>query len=70
MKPLERTLIAIPRVSNVSSTAGHGYVNFEIEFEGGATEQDLATVSQRVKEFVLDPQVVVTARTVFLASPP
>jgi len=69
LNPLERTLVALPRVSNVRSVAGHGYVNLEIEFEGGATEPDLATVSNRIDGLVLDSKVVVTSRTVLLASP-
>lgn len=67
--PLERILVALPRVSEVTSTTGHGSVNVEIQFEGGATEQDLATVSKRIEELVLDSEVEVTSRTTLLRSP-
>ena len=67
--PLERVLIALPRVAEVTSTTDHRSVNVEIQFEGGATEQDLATVSQRIEELVLDGEVRVTSRTAVLTSP-
>lgn len=43
--PVERVLFALPRGSKVTSTAGHGFVNVEIEFEGrcfraGSRERD------------------------------
>lgn len=61
--PLERILAALPRVSKITSTTGHGVVNVEIQFDGGATEQDLATVSKRIEELALDGQVEVTSRS-------
>lgn len=67
-KPVERALITIPRVSKFSSTTSHGSVNIEVEFEGDATEQDLAAVRQRMEELALDSEVVVTSRTVQLKS--
>lgn len=67
--PLERILVALPRVSEVTSTAGHGSVNLEIQFDGGASEQDLDTVTRRVEELALGSEIVVTSRTVSLASP-
>ena len=69
MNPLERILVALPRVSEVNSTAGHGFVNFEIQFGGGASEQDLKTVIRRVEELALGSAIVVTSCTVNLASP-
>jgi hypothetical protein len=30
MNPLERVLVALPRVSEVNSAAGHGFVNLDI----------------------------------------
>ena len=68
-KPLERMLVALPRVSKVTSTTGHGSVNVEIQFDGGATEQDLATVSKRIEELALDGEVEVTSRTTLVRSP-
>lgn len=67
LDPLERTCIALPRVSRVTSTASDGYVDLEVQFEGGASEQDRETVSRRVEE--LAAEVAATSRTVRLASP-
>ncbi|QBE64910.1 hypothetical protein [Pseudoduganella lutea] len=67
--PLQRTLIELPGVTEINSTTSHGYVNIEIQFEGGATENDVATVSRRIEELVLDGEVVVTSKTVHLAPP-
>lgn len=67
--PIERVLVTIPRVSSLSSTTGHGSVSIEVEFEGGATEQDLTAVRQGMEELALDSEVVVTSRTVHLKSP-
>jgi hypothetical protein len=67
--PVERIVFALPRGSKVTSTAGHGFVNFEIEFEGGASEQDLESVTRGVEKLALGSEIVVTSRTVSLASP-
>ena len=67
--PLERALFALPRVCKINSTTGYGSVNVEIRFEGGATEQDLATVGRRIDELVLASEVVVKSRSVTLTSP-
>ena len=53
--PLERTLSTLERVSQLQSTTGHAskghiIVNIEVHFEGGATEQDLATVMSRIAQ--------------------
>lgn len=69
MSPLERILVALPRVSEVNSAAGHGFVNLDIQFEGGASEQDLEKVARQVEELALSSEIVVTSRTVSLASP-
>lgn len=68
MNPLERILAALPRVSEVNSAAGHGFVNLAIQFEGGASEQDLEIVTRRVEELALGSEIVVTSRTISLAS--
>ena len=65
--PLERTLKELPGVTELNSAAGYGYVSVEVGFEGGANEKDVATVSRRIDELVLDSEVVVTSRTVRLA---
>jgi multidrug efflux pump subunit AcrB len=68
LDPLEHLFFGIPGVSKVTSTAGHGEVNFEVRFEGAASEHDLVTVSKYLDGLSLD--VVVTSRTVRLVSPP
>lgn len=67
--PAERVLVTIPRISRVHSTTSHGSVHIEIEFEGEATEDDLAAVTERMEALALDSEVVVTSRTVQLKSP-
>jgi len=44
--PLERSLLTLPRISRFSSNTGHGFVTVEIEFDGGATQQDVETVQR------------------------
>ena len=68
--PLQHTLMELPGVTALNSTVSHGYVNVDVQFEGGATEKDVATVSRRIDELVLDSEVVVTSRTVRLAPAP
>lgn len=67
--PLERILVALPRVSALTSTANHGSVNVEIQFQGGASEQDLETVTKRIEGLALGSEIVLASRTVNLASP-
>jgi multidrug efflux pump subunit AcrB len=67
MEPVERILIALARVSSVTSTASHGYVDFAIRFERGATEQDLAIVEKQVEQIVFGCDVAITSQTVLLA---
>jgi multidrug efflux pump subunit AcrB len=66
---VERVLKTIPGVAEIFSTTGHGSVRIEVQFEGNATEQELAAVRQEVEELVLDDEVVVTSRTVLVKSP-
>jgi len=67
--PIERMLVALPRVSAINSATHYGSVDLEIHFDEGATEQDLETVERHTAEFVFDPEVEVTARTTQLAAP-
>jgi Cu/Ag efflux pump CusA len=66
MVPVERMLVALVRVSSVTSTARHGCVNFQIQFEEGATEQHLDIVEKQVEQIVFGSEVVVTSRTILL----
>ena len=60
--PIERTLLTLPRVAEIQTVTGHEgnnvEVKVEIHFEGGATEQDLAVVMNRIAqpEFSSDVQ--------------
>lgn len=47
---VERVLAALPRLAGMRSTTGPGSVAIELQFEGGATVADLATVRQRLAE--------------------
>jgi multidrug efflux pump subunit AcrB len=67
--PLQRTLMELPGVTQLNSAVSHGHVSVEVKFEGVATEKDVATVSRRVEQLVLESEVVVTSRTVHLTSP-
>lgn len=66
--PVERALLTLPRVSEITSTSGHGLADFTVQFEGGATDEDLAAVNRRIEELVLAREVVVTSRTALLKS--
>jgi multidrug efflux pump subunit AcrB len=68
LEPVERALVSLGRVSSVTATASHGYVDFQIQFEGGATEQDLASVEKQIEKIVFANQVAITSRTVLLGS--
>lgn len=66
--PLERTLRQLPRVTGIGSTTSHGSINIEIQFEGGAQQQDVEAVSRHIEQLVFGSEVVVTSRTVSLAA--
>lgn len=66
--PLERILFTINRMTEINSTTSHGVVDVEIQFEGGATERDLAEVRQRIESLTLDRDIEVTTRAVRLTS--
>lgn len=69
LEPAQRALMLLGGVTAINGTAGHGYVGIEIQFEGGATEKDVATVSRRVEELMIDSEILVKSRTVGLAAP-
>lgn len=66
--PLERTLIKLPRVTGISSSTSQGSIILEIQFEGGAQQQDVEAVDQHIERLVFGSEVVVTSRTVSLAA--
>lgn len=69
LRPVEGGLMMLGGVTAIDGTAGHGYVGIEIQFEGGATEKDVATVTGRIEELLVDSEIPVTSRTIGLAAP-
>ncbi|MDT1837894.1 hypothetical protein FPK49_26725, partial [Acinetobacter baumannii] len=55
--PVEKLLANIPRLVELNSNTSHGGVNFELRFEGGATERDLANVKARLDGWRADKEV-------------
>lgn len=66
--PVERIFIKLPRVAEINSMTRQGEVAFELQFEGGANEQDLAVVRQRIAEIVLDRDANVISTSIELTS--
>lgn len=67
--PLERALLKLDRVARVNTRTGHGIVDAEIHFEGGATEKDLATVTQQIAQLKFGSEVLVTSNSIHLGPP-
>lgn len=66
---VERGLVSLGRVTNVKSSTSHGTVDVEVQFKGGATEQDLADVTQRIEQLAIGGDVQVISRSVQLSLP-
>lgn len=66
--PVERIIIKLPHLAGINSITRHGEAAFELQFEGGANEQDLAIVRRSIADIVLDRQVMVIFTSVELAS--
>jgi hypothetical protein len=66
--PLEKLLSGTSRLAEVRSMTGHGSAAFELRFDGGATEQDLETVKQRVQRLTRAKGIQVISTKVFLTS--
>jgi len=49
--PLERMMTGLPRLVEINSVTSEGIASFELAFEGGATDDDLALVETRVDAF-------------------
>ena len=65
--PLEKTLGELPRVSEIWSNTGEGFVVVDIHIEGGATQHDVETVERHVEKLTFAPDIVITSRTTVLA---
>ena len=64
--PLERFLVRTPRLTELNSNTGHGTVDFALQFQGGATTDDLAAVKRVVAEVALHERVDVLSSTIEL----
>jgi hypothetical protein len=49
--PLERMMVGLPRLVEINSVTSDGIASFELAFEGGATDDDLALVETHVDAF-------------------
>ncbi|HWJ95709.1 MAG TPA: hypothetical protein VNT33_13350 [Telluria sp.] len=65
---LEGPLQRLPGVMRMHSMTGNGTVLVEIQFDGDATQQDVAAVTRRLDEVELDA-VTVLSRSVRLGTP-
>jgi hypothetical protein len=66
--PLEKLVIGTSRLTELRSMTGHGSAAVEMQFDGGATEQDLETAKQRVQKLALAEGIQVISKKVFLTS--
>jgi hypothetical protein len=66
--PLEKLLSGTSRLAEMRSMTGHGSAAFGLRFDGGATEQDLETVKQRVQRLTRAEGIQVISTRVFLTS--
>jgi multidrug efflux pump subunit AcrB len=66
--PLEKLFSGTSRLAELRSMTGRGSAAFEMRFDGGANEQDLATVKQRVQSLAVAEGIQVISKEVFLTS--
>jgi multidrug efflux pump subunit AcrB len=67
--PVERTLTKLDRVVGLKSSTSNGTVDIEIQFEQAASEQDLASVKNRIEQLELDSKVAVISRLIEIRAP-
>jgi hypothetical protein len=71
--PLERTLSALPRVVNMTAVTGiraKGVtVDLEVQFEGGASGQDLMAVLGQIAQLEINKDIGPTSVSVHLGAP-
>ena len=63
---VEKLLADAPRLVEINSNTGHGVVDIELQFEGGATERDLAVVKARLDGWRADKGIDVISTRVAL----
>lgn len=66
--PLEKLFSGTSRLAELRSMTGHGSAAFEMRFDGGATEQDLSTIKERIQRLTLTEGIQVISNEVFLIS--
>jgi len=64
--PVEKLLSGLPRLTEMNSNTRQGVVNFELQFDGGATERDLAVVKERLGTRRADVAIDVISTEVLL----
>ena len=64
-----RAMVAIPRVAQVRSRFDHGATFFEIQFDGGANESDLAVVASEIDRLQLGDKLDIISREITLVKP-
>ena len=72
--PLERTLVTLERVAKLHSATSHGSkgqvtVDIEVHFNGGATEQDLATVMHHIAQVAFSDDLWASSIALHLRPP-
>jgi len=66
--PVEKLLVGVPRLADLRSISGHGLVSFELQFEGGATADDLAVVKERIDAWRVEARVDVLSTKAVLTT--
>lgn len=66
--PVEKLLADVPRLVELNSNTSHGTVDLELQFEGGATERDLAVVKARIDGWRAGKGIEVKATRVTLTT--
>jgi hypothetical protein len=67
--PVQEILYQLDRATQVMSSTSLRTVDIEIQFEGETTEQDLATVVDRIEQLELADEVQIVSRVVELRLP-
>ena len=66
VNPLERSLLELPGIKTMNTSATHGLAVAELSFEGGTGEAERAAVIHQLDRLRLDAGIAVQARTVTL----
>lgn len=66
--PVEKLLVGMPRLADLRSVTGHGSASLELQFDGGATEDDLAAVKGRLENWRADDKIALLSASVVLTT--